>query len=298
MPKTQALESIVSEQRAWAERHGIALDSKGRAAVLEDNLFQALSPDTKAEFEAGAGNELGGDMRSLRSSSALVANAFDPWRGLDLEPLHRALGGEGKPTKISFESKLPTGVRGTAPHLDVVLEGSVARVLGIESKFAEIYDQAHNKMQSAYVDRADLWEGASSSLKLARSLAESETTLERLGAAQLLKHALGLRRAYGPNGYRLVYLWYETPSREADVHRKEVAEFAATVEGEIAFKSLTYQELWTQLREIAADRPEYLGYLSIGTDSHETDGRFFQSSRLIGPPIQGLEERLHCARIR
>lgn len=262
MSEPTGLESIVSAQRAWAERRGLPLDSNGRTVELENNLFGPLSGEAEAEFRSGAGNELDGDMKSLRSSSALVVNVFDSWRGHDLEPLHRALGGEGKPSEISFERKLPTGVRGTPPHLDVLLEGPSTKALGIESKFAETYGPAHNTMQKAYVDRENLWEEAPSSLALARLIAEGETSFQRLGASQLLKHALGLRRAYGHKGFRLLYLWYDVPCAEADVHREEVREFASAVEGEIDFTALTYQELWVQLREIAADRPAYLGYLA------------------------------------
>src|SRR5688572_6131498 len=50
---------IRSEQRAWADARGVRFDRSDRVDQLEDNLFQAMNPETRPEFEAGDGGELG-----------------------------------------------------------------------------------------------------------------------------------------------------------------------------------------------------------------------------------------------
>jgi len=59
-----------------------------------------------------------------------------------------------------------------------------------------------------------------------KEIAAGFQRFERLGAAQLIKHALGLTRRLGPGGFCLVYLWYEVPGRDADQHLTELAGFA------------------------------------------------------------------------
>jgi hypothetical protein len=76
--------TILHQQRKWAAARGIK-PIGNHTQTLEENLFQPLNAETKAEYKAGSGNELGsvdkpGDMYSLRSSSALVCNVFDYWR--------------------------------------------------------------------------------------------------------------------------------------------------------------------------------------------------------------------------
>jgi hypothetical protein len=82
---------------------------------------------------------------------------------------------------------------------------------------------------------------------------------ERLDAAQLVKHALGLRTAvHGLNGRRgkrpiLLYLYAEPRSwpdgriidhADLEEHRAEIARFAAAVDGdEVGFRSASYGEL-------------------------------------------------------
>jgi hypothetical protein len=70
---------------------------------------------------------------SARSSCALAANAFAPWR---LDPLTLRVQGIGEFTSLWFESKPRlAGLRGKPPNLDVVADGP--ETLGIESKLIE-----------------------------------------------------------------------------------------------------------------------------------------------------------------
>ena len=72
---------IYAQQQDWATRHGIQFNNEGYTETVEQNLFQPLTAASKAEFGSGAGSELEEKMRALYSSSALVCNVFDYWRG-------------------------------------------------------------------------------------------------------------------------------------------------------------------------------------------------------------------------
>ena len=78
-------------------------------------------------------------------------------------------------------------------------------------------------------------------------------------AAQLLKHALGLRREFGPRRSRLLYLWYDVPGEAGAAHQREIDEFAGDVHGELRFQALTYQEFIGRIA--ARHRPEHEEYV-------------------------------------
>ena len=81
-----------------------------------------------------------------------------------------------------------------------------------------------------------------------------------LHAGQLLKHALGLARS-GVADYRLIYLYYDWPGREAEGHRAELDRFAALLGSELELRVLTYQALFAKLRAEASAAAEYCRYL-------------------------------------
>ena len=99
-------------------------DHMGYTSSFRDNLVPCVHPDDfEADLRQGDGNELEGKFRAAHSSSALAVNSFGPFRRhiADLS----LLGAE--PFQyLHFERKCPTGLRGTAPNLDVLLEGSTA----------------------------------------------------------------------------------------------------------------------------------------------------------------------------
>jgi len=256
------ISQILERQHAWAARANLEVDAQGRVARLEDNLYQPLHPDTRAEYDRAAGNELAGDMRSVRSSAALVCNFFDPWRGRDAGALGTACAGDPRASSVAFERTFPTGLRGTPPHLDVVLEGSPTGPVAIESKFTEPYGPSHNAFRASYFGKPEIWRGLANCESIARRIAAGDLRFERLGAAQLLKHTLGLARAHGPKGFELLYLWFEVPGEAAARHASEIAAFAGEIGEEIRFRALTYQELVGRLGATGAADPEHLAYLA------------------------------------
>jgi hypothetical protein len=137
------LAAVLTVQRSWAARQGLAVDARGYLVDVRSNLRDALSPDTEAALNRGSGSELrdqpgrAAKMRALHSSSALAVNVFDFWSARDLDRVLAALGVQGRGTGLSFDEKLPTGARGTPPHLDVVIRLEDSRLVGVESKFTE-----------------------------------------------------------------------------------------------------------------------------------------------------------------
>ena len=261
---------VRNDQRDWAQGRGLAVDAAGYTATLDDNLFQPIRPETVADFEAGDGGELGepgrrGKMQALHSSSALACNVFDYWRGRDGAELASALDlGDGIES-LGFERKLPTGLTGRAPNLDVVLLSPSGRVTAIECKFLEPYGSHAAFFTARYFEkRPGLWEtaGFPRCQALAERLHAGARPYRWLNAPQLLKHILGLHRSAPPGG-SLLYLWYQVPGATGDEHAAEAASFAAVALADgIDVRTLSYQRLYRKLEEGAsAEHRDYLTYL-------------------------------------
>ncbi len=268
MNKSQTLSRIKESQRRWADAN-IVVKDRDSVVRLENNLYQPLTPQTRAQYERGDGGELGrdgkrGKMFALRSSSALVCNVFDYWQGRALAPVLEALQIAEEANEIAFEQKFKTGLGGNPPNLDVVFRRKNANghVTAIESKFAEPYDdREHKGFVSSYFETSGLWDDLPLCCGLAELIKEGKQ-FTCLDAAQLLKHILALRRTHKEQGFTLLYLWYDIrDSDAADVHRKEIENFHQLVCREVSFRSMTYQELFAALLPHikGADYAEYLG---------------------------------------
>lgn len=262
-----SLQKILLKQRDWASRHNLPV-VRDYTATLEANLFQPLNLQTRSEFEAADGNELGseakrGKMCSLRSSSALAVNVFDYWRNRPLLPLAQAFGAADL-TELQFEQKFPHGVGPKSPNIDVILRSGANTAVAIECKFAEPFGKTkpYGPLAEKYLPKGrELWEQAG--LRRCQAAAEAigvSLLFRKLNAGQLLKHALGLSRAVGTRRpLRLVYLWYDPDSAESIVHRSELHTFKDALDGEIALEMLTYQDLFDRIK--SASRQDYADYL-------------------------------------
>jgi len=92
-------------------------------------------------------------------------------------------------------------------------------------------------------------------------MSDRATTFRHLDAAQLLKHALGMDTQLRSK-FTLLYLYFDWPCVEADLHRSEIQHLSHLVGSELTFRALTYQEVYGRLK--APSEPgntEYLGYL-------------------------------------
>lgn len=249
----------------WARSQGLELNPIGTGfARLGDALFIPMDAESRQEFADGAGRELR-RMHSLRSSTGLAYNVFAPWKPVPTQ-VATLLGGEVAYTKLGFERKYPTGVSSRHPHLDVVISDdldSESMPIAVEAKFLEIYHEPKPAdFSRRYLESVELWDGLPNLRSLGERLAANPATFQRLGAAQLVKHTLGLAREYGHNGFRLVYLWYDFFGEAADTHRSEVERFVEMVATDISFTVVTYQDLYEQLTSLEEPKPGYFRYLA------------------------------------
>ena len=249
---------ICNQQQAWAHQRGIKFDKDGYTFSLDDNLFLPLLPEVKKKFQSGKGDELGsggkrGKMQALHSSSALAVNVFQYWVNRDVSNIASACGAPQGITEMHFERTHTTSLGGIPPHLDIEFSGNGLKPLAIESKFTEPYHR-HTKrlIKRKYLNVPDLWAGLPGCEKLIRRIHEEErgkTSFSYLDAPQLLKHILGLTKAYGADGFNLLYLWYEVASPEARSHRKELKEFEKYIGEEVTFREMTYQEFFETIKK-------------------------------------------------
>ena len=279
-------EYILTKQTAWAANSGIALVgskvSRGRPAYapeLDQNLFQPLLAEVKESFESGDGGELGspgspGKMQAVHSSSALGVNVFQYWKSISEVPgVASACGlcrrGSQVSYDIRFEEKYPIKDNfGHHPNIDVVIyNNSKANIrrFAIECKFSEAYGtHKHGGLKPKYLEYEDIWKGLPNLRDLAERISPDDHEFKHLHVAQLLKHILGLKRHFGQNGFRLLYLWYDVFGEQGLRHRNETEEFSRIAKQDgIKFHSLTYQKLIATLAgQFRMEHEAYVRYLT------------------------------------
>jgi len=268
----QTFQIILNRQVNWADSNNIAYhinkENEPYCLSLASNIyFPTLSTSTVGEYSAGKGNEFKENMKSLCSSSALVVNVFEYWRQNNRVPdIAAACGKYSSTVEMSFEKTHHVFNRGTPPHLDIEFGGGRIKPLAIEAKFAEPYRKRvtrRNKTNLRQYLSADIWQGLGSVKGLAQEVLNEEgdkTSWGYLGVPQLIKHILGLQKSH-PNGFTLLYLWFDCNNIESLKHKDEVSRFYDRVCSEVDFQSLTYQELFTKFLTIPGVDQLYLKYL-------------------------------------
>lgn len=274
-------EKLKQQQRDWLKAHaGADFDDRGYMTTLDANLRGGLSDAARREIDAADGQELGnserpGKLAAPWSSSALVVNVFDFWRGRDLRPLAAALGIERAFTSLQLEVRLATGFSSRKANLDVLLEADVP--LAIEAKFTEPFQggpkgSIKKTISPTYLHarNAGKWHGLDHLRSLALAISERAHTFRRLDVPQLLKHTVALRRLR--REFELLLLWY-SPGEDTDEAREMKCELAvlhkAMSADQVAFRALTYQALFQGLRVHAGSLPDAADYLSY------LGGRYF-----------------------
>lgn len=239
-------------------RKGLIISPTGYVSDPSENLLDGIRlPDIEADFRQGDGNELEEKFRAAHSSSALAANNFAPFK---LRPGSLRLAGVSHLGAPTFEQKCPTGLLGTPPNLDLVAENDSAAV-GVESKCTEFLRRHVAKFRPAYDDqirderRGDPW------FAEMRRLVRNPASYVWLDAAQLVKHAFGLARAFRARRTFLLYLFWE-PTNAFDFsvfneHRREIEQLSERVVGaHPEFKAMSYRELWEEWER--GDPPQWL----------------------------------------
>lgn len=247
-------EAILDRFRSLPDAPPFRDDYPSYTLTPGQNLLAGLPEEILEDFAAGDGGELDGDppkFCAAHSSSALVANAFGPFR---LEPGRLTLAGLSGFTESSFEKKLPTGLDGKPPNVDFFASGPEGTV-AVESKFTEVLSRQTADFKPSYhgaIERLaePCWR------EVYESLVHDPSRFTHLNAAQLVKHYLGMQnslREYSRHQV-LVYVYWEPTNVNAVIefstHRAELAEFAAEVaRSDVRFVALTYEELWAEWEE-------------------------------------------------
>ena len=231
---------------------------------MSDAILDHLPRDEIiAALSRSPGNEIdSGKLASPESSAALAVNTF----GLFLnapERLPELPGTEdcGWPAlRVELEhcARFPWS-GGLHPWLDAFAETGT-HIIGIESKRYEPFRGGKTgKFSDAYW--RPMWGEAMGPFETMRDrLADGSTSFEHLDAAQLVKHAFGLRTEAHRLGKApvLVYLHAEpetwpdgrpVPTADREVHAREARTFADAVAGaEVSFGVCTYRGLLEALR--------------------------------------------------
>ncbi|WP_417496530.1 PGN_0703 family putative restriction endonuclease [Maricaulis sp.] len=250
-------------------RPGVTVDEKGYVNSFRDALLPLVSAaDFETDLRAGDGNELETKFRAAHSSSALAVNCFAPFcrRITDLHtPFAEPF------SKLQFERKCPTGLRGgRAPNLDALLSGPNG-VVGIESKLTEYLTRHRAQFSPAYPEQIRDGRREQGYFREMLRLMDAPTSYAWLDAAQLIKHAFGLAHTFSSQPVTLLYLYWEPANTACDpifeAHRREIAQFADRVAGATPrFAAMSYPELWAHWRKAAP------GWLSGHLD--ELAGRY------------------------
>jgi len=266
------LKMILQQQQTWAINNSIDIDKTGERSAythyLAENLFyDTLSVQTVDEYSAGQGRELQTHMRALHSSSALLVNVFEYWRQTHrVSEIADIFGASEGITTMEFEKKHKISNLGT-PHLDIELSGEYVKPFAVEAKYTEPYGtktQRNGTNLDKYLKQNALWEGLPNFKELAQEILGQEskkTSWRHLDVPQLIKHVLGLSYCYKPDGFTLLYLWFNTETDEAQEHLKEIQLFNERIKADVTFKNMTYQELFTKIKHLANVNPNYLEYL-------------------------------------
>ena len=256
---------IYTSQAAWAAPLGLDAHGWIDPAKAEANLIWPMSEDTRRSFEDGAGSELNGKMRAPHSSSALGYNMF---AAADRPALARAIATVLSPDsvppasyRVAFEVKRRTRWGGLPPHLDVELTAP-DRIIAVESKFAETYDEKTAAGATAslgpYLDegRHAHWADIPKLRDVAQAVSEGALAFEMLDAPQLIKHILGLRRAQSESGesrpFELVLLWYDAGAHDPDAGPacsklgEEFSTFKAALANEFPLRIVSHQRLFAE----------------------------------------------------
>lgn len=232
-----------------------------------DRLFDYFSKETQQKifeaFERSPGNELDEKFDSPESSAALAANTFgffiEQAERLPLIPGTIAFGRRAKGVWVEECVRFPWA-GGLHPWLDALIE-TETHLIGVESKR---YEPFRSKPKAEFSDaywRAVWGENMRPYEALRDQLRDNFVRFDHLNAAQLIKHALGLRTQAKKRGksVALVYLYAEPEvwpdgrpigAQVRERHAVEVELFARLVSGaEVAFRSCTYNELLAAFRQ-------------------------------------------------
>jgi hypothetical protein len=147
---------------------------------------------------------------------------------------------------------------GKPPNLDVELHAPGLKPIAIESKFVETYRLARNTFKPTYFSELASWDGLETWRRVAQAIDQGQLRFVTLHAAQLIKHALGLSRRYGPEGFALLYVWYRVQGPAGETHQAELDRFRDEVGDSVDFSTADYPEVFPRITD---GPPGWIGYV-------------------------------------
>jgi hypothetical protein len=269
-----AIYEALCEERPDVSITTTAPGKRSRYVADHDQNLISTVPwnEIEPDFAEGAGHELAGDLCAPWSSAALAANSFGAWASAyDRLAIGVHTGFQGRPR---FERRFPTGLPGTAPHLDwlgLADDGIVA----IESKSLEfVCSPKLPRFQASYTTGISDFRAESQWGKL---ISADLSGYWRLDVGQLVRHALGLMSSgsrYLAGTYvevpgiaedtpiTLILVYFEPSNADHPVWeqlRAELDTLSAAVCGDshVQFDSVSYPQLWAQWADLE-DPPAWL----------------------------------------
>ncbi|MEH7226504.1 hypothetical protein V7112_22120, partial [Bacillus sp. JJ1566] len=218
------------------------VDSRGYLYNITDNLIQGINlVDFQSDLEQGSGNELDTKFLAIHSSSALVVNHFAYFKK-NIESLN--LFSFSNFSCLKFEEKLPTGLKGTPPNLDVLIK-SQDYLIGVESKFLEFTVKKKVKFSDSYC-KENLPFLENHWFDLIRQYQDKSMYLD---IAQLIKHSIGLLKIKDAKRPVLIYIFWEPENHNEialfNTHRDELVRFTRKLSAiGFDFQWYSYRSLW------------------------------------------------------
>ena len=124
-----------------------SIDPKGYLTEPSHNLLPDIRLEHfESEFDNGSRNELQKKFLAVHSSSALVVNTFAPFKD---NPAELDLLDVRGFRSLKFEKKLPAGLGGTPPNVDLYVKYE-ADVVAVESKFLEYFSRKRPIFKKSY----------------------------------------------------------------------------------------------------------------------------------------------------
>lgn len=176
-------------------------DDKGYVDDASLNLVSGVTPEMIADdYLEGSGREWSEKFKAIHSSAALAANTFGRWKS---DPSKLKIWDMSGFTELKLEAQCRTGLRGTPPNLDALVQSPDA-VIGIESKLLEPLKRTKphfspSDSRNRLPQCEECWWNPLEQLRDSQEEAY-------LDAAQLVKHYLGLRKQF--SGSRKIFLVY------------------------------------------------------------------------------------------
>lgn len=182
------------------------------------------------------------------SAMALVLNSFLPW----LEQTDALeLAGLGHFQELNFDTRCPTGVRGTPPHIELVASGPEG-VVGATVQVFDYLAMRPSSLSAAYATLA-LPPSMSPWAALMRKAVSDPGEYRYVDIPALCKLAVGLGRIFVHRPVCLLYLFLEPDDvGQAPAfagHRAELARLAElTGASAVTLVVSSFHELWTEWR--------------------------------------------------